>query len=213
METLNFSALENASCPGACQSDWQPLVVEGWLRQWLGQHFSAAANINAPDLQDKIWRPDETTKILIESVGRWRPQLTEKRPGILLRNQGVQALQLGLGNRIMGSGGTDAAREVFQVLVRGTHTLFCIGGEYGECELLGYEVFRTLLRFGIKFVERYGALSRITPPQMGPVGKLEEASEHFAAPVSFSYVYWETWELAPQDTSIARFNDLTISQG
>ncbi len=202
---IDFKALRATGCISC--GDWQPLKLEDWLLQWLRQHFGSAANITFTDLKSKIWRPDDTTGIYIESVGRWRPQLTEKRPGIVIKDHGLQAMQLGIGNLLMGTSG---ARDVYSLLVTGSHSLFCIGGEYGEAKLLAAEVFREVMKFGILHVLKLG-FQRLTPPQMGPVAKLEEARENFAAPISLGYSFWETWEIKPQDTAVARFNDLTIT--
>jgi hypothetical protein len=204
---LDISLLEAQSC---IDCNWTPLKLSGWLRQWLIQHFSVASNITFTDLQQRIWKSDETTGILIEDVGRWRPELTEKRPALILKRQRLQGLQIGIGNRMMGGGPVDNTRERFSVLFRGAHSIFCLAGEPGEVELLAAETYREILHFAPKHVERLG-LVKITPPVIEAMGILEEASQNFVVPISFSYAFWDSWEIVPKDTSLLKKADLALT--
>src|SRR5688572_2095371 len=68
-----------------CRYMTKPALMTGIFRDILRRHFTAAPYIHDPKLRHLIWQKTEPTNIMIESVYRWRPEITELRPAILIR--------------------------------------------------------------------------------------------------------------------------------
>src|SRR6516225_10135713 len=68
-----------------CSKGWRPILITGLLRDLLVRHFSTPLNLTEFDLRKYVWKKDERTGILIESIHRWRGDLVEKRPALILK--------------------------------------------------------------------------------------------------------------------------------
>jgi len=178
----------------------RPQLVHGLLITWLRNHFSAAAAIEEPKLQDAMWSLDiRETDIVIDSVYRWNPAQTESRPGIFLKRGPWKVMPLGIDSgRKMGITHPSGS-EQYVVMTQGSHTLFCVTNAPAECEQLGAEVFRELIEFGPEFRKAFH-FHRFGVVDVGEVSILEEASQHFVLPVTVAYAaeeHWETFQYAP----------------
>lgn len=197
---LDFQPILADLCP-----DWIPFQITRLIVQWLRQHY-VPGNIQQPAIQDNTWLPTDDTKILIESYTKWKPQLTEKRPGLIVKRHQVQALQDGIGNRMMGGAGAEGLKDYRSVRLVGSHSVFCVAGEGGEAEVLAAETYRELMKFAPKMTERLG-LIRTVLSSIGEISLLEEATENFAIPVTIAYAFWDTWRIDELDAPLlARFN-------
>ena len=127
-----------------CSLLGRPQLMTGIFRDILMRHFYSAGHIEDPNLRQLVWRPGETTDILIESVYRWRPELTEHRPGVLIKRNAMQNERRGIGDRHQGQVTDMYGHEHYATFWVGSHTLFCIGGSGAQAELLGTEVQREL---------------------------------------------------------------------
>jgi hypothetical protein len=79
---------------------------------------------------------------------------------------------------------------------QGSHTVFVIGGESAEVELLAGEVYREMVGFGPVVRQQFNFL-RFVVTEIGEVSLLEEAAEHFVVPVVVSYGAQDTWQICP----------------
>lgn len=177
--------------------------MTGLFRDILMRHFSASDYIEEPDLRHLIWKPGETTNILVESVYRWRPELTEQRPGVLIKRNAYQNMRRGIGDRRQGPPVDQYGNGKYVTFWVGSHTLFCIGGSGAQAELLGTEVQRELTEFGPAIAAATGLL-RMQVTQVGAVAELEEAQENWVVPVTVGYAYEERWALIPQALRLSR---------
>lgn len=184
-----------------CELGPRPLVATGWLKIWLQGHFAAKAQIeDAPaDGSDNaltrgLWHPDfKTTSLVIESVTKWQPEVTEFRPSIIIKRNAWKHMRLGIDNRMI-PGGTDGANR-YTNWWQGSHTIFCIAGDGAEVEKLAAEVFRELNEFS-PVVRRILDLKRLEVMEVGEVFKVKtNARENFAVPITISYVYEEAWKV------------------
>jgi hypothetical protein len=174
-----------------CHTGWAPLILTGMLRDVMTRHFSQADFIEMPDLRKLIWNEAQTTRILIESVTRWRGDLTEKRPAILIARNAYKNRRLGIADKI----GVDEEGNVnYTTFWVGSHTLFCIHGTGASADILATEVQRELTQFAPVFTEMIG-LHKFQVTQVGKIGKLEEATENFVVPVTLGWAYEETWSI------------------
>jgi hypothetical protein len=205
-----------------CELGPRPLVVTGWLKLWLQGHFADAANIEgqpndppATGLTRNLWHPDDkTTRLAIESASHWKPELTEHRPGIMIKRNPWKRMRLGIDDRMMFHLAPDA-QDRYANWWQGSHTLFCIAGDGAETEKLAAEVFRELNEFG-PIVRKILDLKKFEVAEVGELFKLKTtARENFVVPISTSYVYEESWKVvqeAPLFTRLLTRIDLKTFQ-
>jgi hypothetical protein len=182
----------------------RPLILTGFFRDILTRHFISPQYIEMPDLRHLIWREDLQTGILIESRWRWRPQLTQKRPAILISRNAYQNQRMGLQDRHQPTRG-DGGEGHFATAWIGSHTFFCIGGSGAQAELLASEVQRELTEFG-SLIERGMSLLRFQVLEVGAIGELEEATENYVVPVNVGYAFQELWVLRQQAPTLKRIS-------
>jgi len=181
------------------------LILTGVLRDLLTSHFSTAAGIEEPSLKHLLWRDSENTDILIESLYRWRPELTQKRPGILIKRGPAKNARHGINDTLAGN--LDLSGNVsYSTHWHGSHTIFCINSTGAGTELLLTEVIRHLTEFA-PVIAPSVKLDRMQISGYGEVSVLEEAKENFVAPVTVEYIYQESWKIIPQ---VPRLNRISV---
>lgn len=182
-------------------------LLTGIYRNILTQHFADAGQIEDPDLRHLLWMEQERSGILIESNHRWRPELTEKRPAIIVRRNSFQNHRRGIGDTKQGPAVDMYGHTHYATFWIGSHTLFCCGGSGQQAELLGGEVQRELTQFGPE-IRRKLYLLRIQVSEVGPIVELEEAQENYAVPVTVACGYEERWIIRKQ---VPRLNHISLS--
>ena len=178
-----------------CSLGPRPIVVTGFLRQWFIQHFSTANNIEHPELRSLLWTAMPDTPIDIESITRWKPSTTEKRPAIVIARNDWKVLRLGIDDRMMGYRSADGV-EHYAAYYSGSHTLFCLSGKPMEAEILAAEVCREMIQFG-PTVRKELDLMRFLVVGVGKLFEVEEARENFAVPVTVAYSLEDRWRIIP----------------
>ena len=173
-----------------CENGWQPLLLTGLFRDMLIRHFSDPKELRSEDLRQFIWKPGADSGILIESAYRWRGDLVEKRPAILVKRNAYRQRRLGIRDEIIGAGTDSAlfknergAHTIHTVNWMGSHTIFCIHGTGASCEILASEVRQQLL------------LEDFQVTEVGEISELEEATENYVIPITVGWVYNKTWQL------------------
>ncbi len=190
--SIDFSSLSDL-----CPLMPRPQLVTGILTQWMRLHFSDPSHIEIPLLRSYIWTADDTTsKLPIESVFKWNPAMTEARPGIFLKRGPWKVLNLGIDNRKMAGTLDWPYPRQYNVFYQGSLTLFCVGGESLEAELIATEVYRELVGFGPIARKQFGFV-RFNVADIGEVSLLDESAEHFVVPVVVSYGAQDTWQICP----------------
>lgn len=174
-----------------CSMGWRPVMITGLIRDMLIRHFKQPMNVEEPDLRHLVWREDERTGILIESITRWRGDLVEKRPAIIVKPNGRQNLRLGIGDV---AGVTGQGHVLHQTFWTGSHTLFCIHGSGASVDILATEVQRELTQFA-RSVIQYLNLYNWQVTEVGPVAEVEEARESFVIPITLGWAYGEQWQV------------------
>lgn len=170
---------------------WRTLMITGLLRDVLVRHFHTPGNIQEADLRRLVWRDDERTGILIESITRWRGDMVEKRPAVVIKPNGRKNVRLFMGDK---TGPTEQGHMQYQTFWVGSHTLFCIHGSGASTQLLADEVELELTQFGPLMTE-YLNLFRWQVTEVGDVAELEESKENFVIPVTVAWVYSSQWRL------------------
>jgi hypothetical protein len=175
-------------------------MITGLLRDMLVRHFAEPLMIEEPDLRHLVWREDERTGILIESIHRWRGDLVEKRPAIIIKANGRQNIRWGIQDYV----GTDEqGHKQYQTFWAGSHTLFCIHGSGASADILAAEVQRELLQWHPVIVQYLGLYSwQVT--EVGGVSEIEEAKESFAIPITVGWTYTEMWKVLHESLKLRK---------
>lgn len=170
---------------------WRPIMITGLLRDMLVRHFAEPTQIEENDLRHLVWQEGERTGILIESIGRWRGDLVEKRPAIIIKKNGRQNVRLG----IQDAAGTDEqGNRQYETFWVGSHTLFCIHGSDASADILATEIQREIGQFH-PVITQYLGLRSWQVTEVGDVAELEESKESFVAPVTVAWTYSEKWKI------------------
>ena len=188
-----------ATLSALCSYGQSPLVMQGALRQTLIQHFSDARNIlnatmRARITRDGVWSPGTDTGIYIESLHKWRPELTESRPGLILKEGTWQWRRLGIGDKR----GEDyrSGKLFFGGYWEGSHTVFALANEGAEAQILAIEAMKCFLWFEEEITTQL-ELQRFVPVSIGEVSALKEATENYVVPIVVAYVVPEFWYVQP----------------
>lgn len=191
-------------------SQWpvSPQIITGWFVRFLQWKFSATRNINNSQLKtsDILWKPDDTLaqnytkKILVGTVNEYDPTDAQQRPAVMVRRGGTNlAGKMSLGDRYhvptnLLAGGTDPNIEATMghdqqvVGIAGSHTLFCIADTGGAAEVLGIDVWTTLIDF-MHVARKDLKLDEFRVGELRPVGKLKEATDAWVVPIMVNYSY------------------------
>lgn len=184
----------------------RPVLMTGLLRDLLTRHFQPG-NIEDRDLRKLIWKDSPDTGILIETVTRWKPNTTEKRPAVVVKRNAYRNIRLGINDQHQMNPADRIGNRHFETVWTGSHTLFCLGGSGAQAEILATEVQRELTQFG-PAIRQHLDLKRFAVLDIGAINELEEATENFVVPVTVGYAYSECWVL---DEQAPRFNKLSLS--
>lgn len=180
-----------------CSFGVTPLILTGALRQIFCQHFSDTDNlinetIRTTLLREGVWQEGPETGIVIESLSRWRPEITNARPGIIIKAGEWTWMRVGIGDQ---SGVDDrSGRRTFMGFWQGSHTIFALGNEGAETQILAAEVAKLLLWFGPVIADQL-CLQRFLVVSIGELAALKESSENYVVPVTVAYVASENWFL------------------
>lgn len=187
----------------------RPLLMTGIFRDLLIRHFSSQAFIEAPELQHLIWQQGEQTNILVETIHRWVPELTEHRPAVIVKRNAYANRRYGIGDRLQMPLADKSGDPHYATFWIGSHTLFCIGGSGAQAELLATEVQRELTEFGPPIL-RSLQLHRFQVTEVGAIAELEEATENFVVPVTVGYAYEQRWLVRQQAPLLRRISLATV---
>lgn len=183
-----------------CSTGWRPILITGLLRDLMIRHFAEPLNIEEADLRQYVWREDERTGILIESIHRWRGDLVEKRPAVILKRNAYQNMRWGIADHVRVD---ERGFCEFCTGWVGSHTVFCIHGTGASVEILASEVQRELTQFHPVIVQYLG-LMRWAVTEVGAIAEVEEARESFVVPITVGWAYQENWRLELESMKIRR---------
>jgi len=176
------------------------------MRQILMQHYCDPDHVEDVRLREYLeengaWTPGTDTGLYIESLARWRPELTEMRPAIVIKEGDWTWRRVGIGEQAGIDGRTGMMR--YAGLWNGSHTLFALGGEGAETQTLAVETAKILLYLSQLIVDELG-LHRFMPVKIGTLQPLKESTENYVVPVSFAYVAEESWTIQPDAPRLKR---------
>jgi hypothetical protein len=178
-----------------CSFGHTPRLMTGIIRQILLQNFVDEQNVRNAHLRRYLrnngtWSPGPDSGLYIESLLRWRPEMTEARPALVIKEGDWEWMRVGIGDHA--GGDWRSGKESFLGYWKGTHTVFAIGGEGPETQILGAEVAKLLLWYS-RTIQDQMSLHRFVPLQIGAPHAVQEATENYVVPVSVAYVAEEKW--------------------
>lgn len=193
-----------------CSYGWRLQLLTGFLVLWMQEHFVRADAIEDDKLDSKLWSPDiKENKVLIKSITKWKPQDTGLRPAIIVKRNSARVMRQIINDRHMPAlGGPESTVTRCTSFIAGSHTLFCIADEGGECETFANEVYRELMQFAIILRPALG-LHKLMVTEIGDLSLVEEATENYVVPITVAYAFEESWELMPQAPLLKRV-DLAV---
>jgi hypothetical protein len=182
-----------------CENGWQPLLITGFLRDLLARQWSDPGNIVSPEMKQYLWSEGQTSGILIESVYRYRADLVEKRPAIMIKRNSFKNMQTGFAGQMQGIGSAAYENEKGAIschttLFIGSHTLFCIHGTGASTEILASEVMSHLVAC-LWPIRRHLGLRQFSVTEVGAIQEIEESNENYVIPITVGWGYEHTWQL------------------
>jgi hypothetical protein len=183
--------LGSATPDALCSLGLRPRLLTGAFVQQARAHFSDPNGIADPALRHLHWSSNPATaSIVIESITKWRPEVSGQRPAIVVRRDAYTPQKIAINNFACYVQQHDGA-VYYTSVAKGTHTFFCIAGEPGEAELLGDEWYDSLLAFGPEWRVALQLL-RFQVVEHGALHKIEEAAGSYAVPITVECGYNET---------------------
>jgi hypothetical protein len=177
-----------------CSLGIRPQILTGYLVDHMRRHFAQTSHIEEVDLRRLLWRPGQDPDILIESIFKWDPTTTERRPAILVKRNSYQNVRQGIDDRQQGIIADAQGNPCFETFWVGSHTVFAIGKIGAQVEILAAEVQRELTQMG-PVVHKCLDLYKFRVQQLGAVAELEEATENFVVPINVAIAYNEKWKI------------------
>lgn len=173
-----------------CRTEWRPLLMDGLLVETFRVLFSNPEAIRNPLLRNKLWSEDATeTGIYIEEATVWKPEISGKRPAIIVRQNDLTPQKRMINNQ---EGITDEGFAQHTQILVGSHTLFCVAKEGAEAKELAAEVFFYLM-FVAPLIRKMGNLLKFELVHQGAPGKIKEATDRYGVPITVAYGWQHTW--------------------
>lgn len=174
-----------------CDVGWTSLMITGLIRDLVTRNFASPGNIQAQSLRKLVWRPGERTDILVESNYKLTPALAEKRPAVIIKDNGRKNLIVFIDDRAYED---EQGNQVYTTYWVGSHTLFCIQESGASAVILATEVERYLHGVRDEITSRLG-LQRWAVTEVGGPQKVKESRDNYAVPVTVGWCYGTTWKL------------------
>jgi hypothetical protein len=184
-----------------CALGMQAELITGLLRDMLIRRFLDPEFIRRTPLREILWRENETTDILIESHTRWKPELTEKRPGIIIKRNSYRNYRVGIGDF---AGADEQGAERHATFWVGSHTVFCLRESGAAAEQLAAEVRDHLLEFGPTLLYNL-QLQQYQVQQVGTIGKIDDSRIlTYAVPITLGWAYEHAWTVEQESLPLRR---------
>lgn len=180
------------------------LFLTGIILDILRRHFSDPRRIVIPELRQLRWTEGEDTRLLIESMERWRPELTEHRPAILVREGEYRQSKLIMG--AMHPPNLDGSLD-HMVLWQGNHACVCLGASSGQARLLAHEVADELTQFGPLYRRQFH-LQDWQVIGISSMAPLPEAERVRGITVSLGLGYQQLWSIHQQAVTLRKLTFL-----
>lgn len=186
------------SLSSACLLHSKTEVIEGFVIDILRSYFAEATHIENEKLRKLIWSTSSTTGILIEPVDYWTPEMTAKRPALLVKRNAMNSLKTSIGNMRQGVVVDRAGDPHFSKTWVGSLTVFCICEHPREVDMLASAVQEQLDGFAPVILAAQMNLMKFEVVELGARSILEEAFQKLVIPVTLGFAYEQSWAVRQQ---------------
>lgn len=189
------------------QVQTSPRIISNWLYNFAIWKFSKLERIYNPALRQDyfIWKEDDTESeemdkgILIAKAFAYKPQDSQQRPAIIVKtNNAEMGPRLGIGDKthlqenLIGNkpaqGYPIVSDNLQGVPLAGSSTLFCVHSTPAAAEILGEELWFSLIDF-MKPAQRALELDELRPVGLSGLQKIQEFNENWVTTVNVTYKY------------------------
>lgn len=185
-----------------------PLAAKGYqlptqLLLMLRAYFQPGQPKWIPSLNRLVWngaegaatRAQAVSTIDIQRMGEETGETNSTLPKILLRRDPIANATIGLKAGINRGGIPNGG---FEKIRAGAVVLFCCSRDFGESELLGFEMFDLFGHFEDHMRQKL-CLRKFRCSQLGTVGRLRGFPGFFATPVTLEYAYTELVQISSKE--------------
>ena len=191
MSNTPENALPTAS--DLCAAGWRRFLMTGALRVLLTDHF-ASGLFQFPTLNNRVWTKLPSSPIMIESVFKWQPTDTDKRPAVLIKAGEWKLNKIAIDNLQY----TDkTGNPLYTKVAEGSHVIRCVSKEEGEVETLAAEVGLYLTHFSSVFRSTCNLL-RFEVVGMSAPTLVEQHQEQILVDVAIHYGWEVSWQVLQQ---------------
>jgi len=191
-----------------------PLLLTGFFKTALQQHFFTPAGIFDDALKEILWRADNTsqgitdTKIYIDYKLKPKPDQSNFRPAILIDRGNWQRGKLGLHDRD-GLGDIVYGSKIDKWT--GSHTFTCLAKAYSTTEILAHEVATFFEVYGTILAQQI-CLEELYVASISALKLVMEDNETFEVIVTVAYSHTNRWSLMESRPKIRHIRPLITVQ-
>ena len=173
-----------------CGKALSPVDFTALFRYLLIDYFSNSSNILEPSLKDIVYTDDDTTQIIIEAAGRWKPSTGDHRPAILISRGEWKVVPYMLGmNYIQGT-----EPSIYLRRYQGSHNIICVGKTSAQADILGGEVLHFFVGVIPPLRERL-PISYLNVEGLSAVQPFDEGRTHFITTIPITYSFELRWTI------------------
>lgn len=195
-----YVALIPQAVSNLCSKQARREILLGYIVQFLRQQMHEQVNIEEQALRKFLWQPGEHTNILIDSLYSWKPQLTEKNPALIVKQNAFKNQRMGTGDQ---AGLDPQTNPQYATLWIGSYTVFAIHSSGAGVNYLATEAQRRLTQFGPKILSQ-ALLTFWQVQEVGEISILEEAEQNMVIPITVGVAYQEIWTLREEALPLRR---------
>lgn len=180
-----------------------PYIVTGLLVRLMESHFSSLDRIQIGALQEHIWRAESDenaqTGIVIAVAEGFNVTTANQRPAVLVKRGPFQSSPLGMdasGRATQILNAKSYSGEIYNALWEGSHEIRCVHKTESTAELLGQEVFRTLLDNCGTYMAEF-KFSKLYPEAMSPTDQIKDYGQHYCARIRVGWTAAYRWQSRP----------------
>ncbi|MEM3062001.1 MAG: hypothetical protein QW303_00455 [Nitrososphaerota archaeon] len=175
----------------------RPGVMTAIFVNILKHFFAHPSYLSTPRFKlhpNKQLDPDENSNVIIASVAAFLPELSDKRPAVLVRRLEWAVNQLGVGDGRINTSNTEHSR--YLIGITGGHSIICLSREMGEVEALVEEVMNCFIYFK-PALRKMLNLNKLQLTVVDRVSGFKSNRDYFLCPLVVKYTWTESWTTEP----------------
>lgn len=175
----------------------RPAIMNAVFLNLLKHYFAHPAYLKTPRFKlnpNKTLEPDENSSVFIASASAFTPEITDKRPAVIIRRMEWSCNDIGVGENTMPVANSTQRRFLYSF--SGSHAFFCTSRESGELDLLTEEVMNCFIYFR-PVIRRILGLAKFLLKMVDKVTIFRSNRDYFVCPIMVQYLWTESWTTEP----------------